>query len=856
MSNHTIDSIDLAVLKLMEVDDFHTPEADELASILTELSNSLNTEETPAAVEAVQRCVHSLKHGPEEKMAFGQVIQAISQTLTNLQDIKQHGKSSVSTTFPQKPAAETAQPTPSMDCDVCEPVTEQDFMQPAPVNSGSDNSIDYIDQAVLKLMEVDTFDSPETDELTDILNDLLGTLKKGSSPEAIGAVERCLHNLRHGPEEGYSFGQVIQTTSQTLSCLQDVKLHGKSYNEIQFPELTADEVETDQTSIQESAGYAEAMALAEVLNTTDPGAHAPSRREDAQQDVLFNGDPDMLGLFIEDATEHLEHVEADLLTLEQNPHNPEALDSAFRSFHSVKGSAGFAQLVPIEKIAHAMEEMLDMARDGKLTLQNQAMDLTLATLDCIRMWVRRVQTSLDEGTPLIFTSEGKEYITQIRAIVSGEVDLKSLSVPKQTSTAVVEEETTSSGSSVSAGSSVETESSSQASRSEAVRVDRHRLDELIDLIGELVITESMVTAEVHQLQNHHQDTTTCSQLRKITRELQELSLSLRMMPIHGLFQKAKRVVRDLSRKLNKPAELVIEGAETELDKSILDELSDPIVHLIRNSVDHGIEATPEDRVKAGKPRTAEITVRAFHKGGNIYVEIEDDGRGLNREKLVSRAIERGIINPNQELTNDEIHQLIFAPGFSTAEQVTEVSGRGVGMDVVRRNIEALRGSVHVTSTPGVGTIISLRLPLTLAIIDGMVVRVADQRYIIPTLSIVHQMHPQQEMLSTVHGRGEMVAVRGQNVPFHRLAQVFGLSKEKKPTCESTIILIEEKDRLAGLLVDEVIGQQQVVIKSLGTTLSEVSVGIAGAAVMPDGEIGLILDVHSVLELARGSRNLK
>ena len=489
--------------------------------------------------------------------------------------------------------------------------------------------------------------------------------------------------------------------------------------------------------------------------------------------------------------------------------------------------------------------MLDLARDGKLTLQEKMMDLILATLDTIRCWVGRVQESVQGKKPLLFTSEGEEFIQVIRSVVEGKIQADDIVVPEKMSDRMKNN---------SNSSDKENSKSNSSTQTDAIRVDRDRLDQLIDLIGELVITESMVNAEFDEIQHENVEGESLPQLRKITRELQMLSLSLRMMSINGLFQKGNRIIRDLARKLDKDINLQIEGEETELDKRILDELSDPLVHIIRNAVDHGIESTSEERVAAGKPAKATISLRAFYKGGNIYVEIEDDGRGLDKDKLLFRAIERGIVAPDAELTDDEIHQLIFAPGFSTAEQVTEVSGRGVGMDVVRRNIEAARGSVHIDSELGKGTCISLRLPLTLAIIDGMVVNVHGQRYIIPTLSIVNQFQPEPEALSTVNGCGDIVEFHGHNVPFHRLSRVFSLEGEEKAVTESIVIVIEEKDRLSGLLVDDIVGQQQVVIKSIGSrNLSDSSMEIAGAAVMPDGEVALILDIHSVLELARGEQ---
>jgi two-component system chemotaxis sensor kinase CheA len=384
---------------------------------------------------------------------------------------------------------------------------------------------------------------------------------------------------------------------------------------------------------------------------------------------------------------------------------------------------------------------------------------------------------------------------------------------------------------------------------EAVKVDRERLDKLIDMIGELVIAESMVHQEVVTAGTvAPQGARNLAQLNKITRNLQQLSLSLRMVPIRGTFQKMARLVRDVSKKIKKNVDFHTVGEETELDKAIVDKVGDPMVHLLRNSIDHGLEESSEARVAAGKSPRGQVTLRAFHQTGNILIEIEDDGRGLNRTAILAKAKQRGLVSDDQVLSDNEVYNLIFHAGFSTAEKVTDVSGRGVGMDVVKRNVEALGGNVTLRSAPGRGTVVSMRLPLTLAIIDGMVVRVGTQRYVIPTLSIVELIGLDAVKTNKIYDRDETIVVRDQILPLYRVDRLLQMSPGSCDNEHPLVVVVEDQGTLAGLLVEEVLGQQQVVIKSLDGLDSQR--GIAGGAVMPDGAVGIILDVHDLLKLAR------
>jgi two-component system chemotaxis sensor kinase CheA len=292
------------------------------------------------------------------------------------------------------------------------------------------------------------------------------------------------------------------------------------------------------------------------------------------------------------------------------------------------------------------------------------------------------------------------------------------------------------------------------------------------------------------------------------------------------------------------------GEDTELDKSLVDQIGDPLVHIIRNAMDHGIES-PEERREAGKPETGRVALRAFHEGGNIFIEVEDDGRGLDREAILSKARQQGIIENGDELSDEEVWRLIFRPGFSTTEEVTDVSGRGVGMDVVTKNIEAMRGHVEIDSSPGEGSTFSIRLPLTLAIIDGMVIRVGEERYVLPTLSIEQSVRPSEEDISSVLQTGQMLDFQGQDIPMYHLGRLFEIPGAEPDPTEALVVVVETEDRLIGLVTDELLGQQQIVIKSLGGSLQKLP-GMAGGAIMPDGNVALILDIGGMIKLAENT----
>lgn len=397
------------------------------------------------------------------------------------------------------------------------------------------------------------------------------------------------------------------------------------------------------------------------------------------------------------------------------------------------------------------------------------------------------------------------------------------------------------------------ESAAQTKKTDttSIRVDTEKIDKLINLVGELVITQSMLSDlgsrfEMSQIPVLLER---MAQLERNTREIQERVMSIRMLPIGTAFSRFPRLVRDLSAKAGKKIQLVLSGEETELDKTVIESIGDPLTHLVRNSADHGLEP-PEERLDNNKPEVGTIRLNAFHEGGNICITVEDDGRGLNRDKIVAKAIKQGLISEGDKLIDDQIWPLIFKPGFSTAEKITDVSGRGVGMDVVKRNIEALGGTVSIKTAQGKGTMFSLKLPLTLAIIEGMTVRVGKETYIVPLLSILESIQPKPGFVKTVVGKGELINVRGTYLPMMRLYEVFSLQPEYTDPIKAILLILETEGERVAVMVDEILGQQQVVIKSMEQNFRKVA-GVAGATILGDGTVGFILDVRGLIEMSRG-----
>lgn len=597
-----------------------------------------------------------------------------------------------------------------------------------------------------------------------------------------------------------------------------------------------------------------------------PSAASPARPDEPEPPLQLNleTDGELLGEFITESHEHLQNIEQGVLTLEENPRDLETLNSIFRAFHTFKGVSGFLNLSPINHLAHELESLLDQARQHKLIIDSEVINIILKGGDLLSQFVTEIEARLGgqkSGVPIDVPT--RPLLARIRAVMAREQPPQApppelpaapeslfadLAAPLVSRAAAENYAGAPMVPALPPASAGPGESKArQAISASSVKVDTQKLDNLVDLVGEMVIAQSMVEQDkdLREVQSQ-QLSRNMAQLGRITKELQRVAMSLRMVPVRSTFRKMTRPVRDLALRAGKQVELVMSGEETELDRTIVEEISDPLVHMIRNAVDHGIEK-PEARRAAGKPAQGTISLRAFHQGGSIVLEISDNGQGLNQERILAKAVEKGLVQPDAQLSEKEIFDLVFAPGFSTAEQITDISGRGVGMDVVRQNIEKLGGSIKILSTPGQGATFTLYLPLTLAIIDGLIAKVGRERFILPTLAIRESFRPAAKMITTIHERSEMVNVRGRLLPLLRLHEYFNIEPQSADPAQSIVIVVEADNESRCLLVDELLGKQEVVIKSLGEAFKH-SRSIAGAAILGDGRVGLILDISSLVKL--------
>lgn len=656
-------------------------------------------------------------------------------------------------------------------------------------------------------------------------------------------------------------------------------------------------------------------------------------------------------VFLEESTEHLDEIEHLLMSLPEDNPDVEDLNSIFRAAHSIKGGAGIFGFDALISVTHVMENLFDLARQGRFNITPAVVNELLSVVDILR----RLLQSYGEGTAvdwqLVAAATAKveallaapvavqqddgfgffnqEAPAQAAALETGFGFFEPQGVPSDDGFGFFDAPAAESGShgteqgfgffsaDVAAVTAVDaaaesgfgffTENGSAADLNVAVappsiapaqsaveqlnkpevrqpvaaaparvadstsspntaaavdsksagktktdlesgtiRVDLHKVDSLVNLVGELVITQSMLTLIGEEILGPTGErlATALRELERNTRDLQEGIMSIRMLPMSFVFNRFPRVVRDLSQKLQKNVELVIEGGHTEIDKSLIEKLVDPLTHLVRNSLDHGIEA-PAIRQQRGKAPSGVLTLKAEQKGGNILISVMDDGAGLNREKIIAKARERGL-EISDSAPDNEVWQLIMAPGFSTAEQVTDVSGRGVGMDVVKRNIESMGGKIEISSVSGAGSGMHIRLPLTLAIVDGMSVSVANQQFIVPLVNIVESVQPSKEQITSVSNQ-QMLFLRDLYWPIVRLGELMALPDALTEPTTAILVLVESSKQRFAMLVDDLLGQQQVVIKSLEQHYRRVH-GVAGATIMGDGSVALILDVESLADI--------
>ncbi len=589
---------------------------------------------------------------------------------------------------------------------------------------------------------------------------------------------------------------------------------------------------------------------------TPAATDAVAEAGDELLQIDLEGNRELLGEFQVEALDHLQQIEAALLVLDSQPDDRDALNGLFRSFHTIKGVAGFLHLHPMHRLAHEVESLLDLARTARLRLTPAIVTEILRSRDAIQELVGQITLALEQGTMPDKLVPVAGLIAAVRRLaVGGEaapeaataavsaapVDAAPAVVAPASATEPVSPPTSNAGAASGAASA-----RPSAGASSSVRVNTDKLDSLVDVVGELVIVQSQLQESARGLAADAGGSMlgrNLSQLGRITKELQLTAMSLRMVPIKPTFQRMERLVRDLSREFGKPCAFETRGEETEIDRTVVEEIVDPLVHMVRNSLDHGLE-NPEARRAAGKPEQGRLRLAAYHEGSNLVIELSDDGRGIDRARVLAKARALGLVPEGVTPGPDEICGLIFLPGFSTAEKVTSVSGRGVGMDVVKRNIERLRGQIQIETEPGAGTTFRVRLPLTTAIIDGLLVRVGEDRFILPTVTVQMALRPTRSMLVTVQGRGEALDHRGKILPLHRLHRIFGIEAAREDATEAIVVIVEVGRRLYALLVDELLNKQEVVIKNLGAYLQG-RPGVAGGAILGDGSIALILDPASL-----------
>lgn len=602
-----------------------------------------------------------------------------------------------------------------------------------------------------------------------------------------------------------------------------------------------------ETSLQTVAQHlTRVRELIEGVTASAAGAETSTRLltpDNVLTTTISAEDLPLVREFIAEVRGGIEVAEGEILRLEANTSDRDAIHELFRVFHTIKGAANCLGLSDIGALAHATESIFDVARQSQRPASTTAVELALAAADEVSLLVNSLEAAINSGGTIGRHGGLEDLLQRLEACCEEQNQICAAPMTASASTA-----SRPGGSPAPDDLRTETPAPRRSSGMTTVRLATDRLDRLMDVVGELVIAQSMVSRDTSAAARAEPRLArNVGQLKKLTRELQELSMSLRMVPLQGVFRKMARLVRDTARACGKEVELLLDGGDTELDRNLVEAISDPLMHMVRNALDHGIE-TQELRAQAGKPRTGRIELKARHLAGGVTIEVSDDGRGLDRDRIRASAAKAGLLRADQQLCDHELLRLVLHPGVSTAERVTDVSGRGVGMDVVRKNIEAIRGRIDITSTAGVGSKFTVRLPLTLAVIEGLVVRVGTERYTVPITSVQQSIRPTANQVSTVQHRGELCMVRGQPLPLFRLHELFDIVPITRDPTQAIAVVVEDQGERCCLLVDEVVGQHQMVIKPLGDEFGAVA-GVGGAAILGDGSVSLILDVPGLLDLA-------
>jgi len=716
-----------------------------------------------------------------------------------------------------------------------------------------------LEETAAAVVMADAADAESLRHLVDLCGELHAALRRDSDKALRLLAEKCLAALERAAAGPAQAAEALQVVNDAVTALQ---------LEVGRPGSAA---------------------------SHEPAKATPERVERDSDTVSLFGD------FLQESGEGLSRADQILMAVEESGATSEHVNSLFRVFHTIKGTAGFLELQDVVDLAHITETMLNRCRQGELKLEGEPTDLCLEATAVMRAMLDAVKVAVEQSLPFARAADLTGLQGRIQAATESAGPVEGAAKPPAAPAASAPAAATPapkgapspSAPAIAAPAPPPPPRTAEAAAPKAppapppqtapsepvpepaaaapsgpephaearpagdgtvklkdtVKVDLERVDSLVAMIGELVVVESMVVNAPEIVQSASPRVRNClGQLAKVTRDLQDVGMRMRMVPVSGVFQKMARLTRDLGKKAGKQVRMQLSGETTKMDRSMVEQIADPLVHLIRNACDHGIEP-PDARLAAGKPAEGTIRLSAYHEGGSIVIEIGDDGRGLDRDAIRQKAIRQGLIRSADGMSDADVDALIFAPGFSTAKQVTEISGRGVGMDVVKRNVEAMRGRVTIQSRQGSGTTFKLVLPLTLAIIDGMLVACGEERYIVPTLSIVESLRPDHDMLVSMAEVNEMVNLRGQILPLLRLDRLFHLEGARSDATQALVVVVEGVGQRVGLVVDEVIAQQQVVIKTLGEGLGETPY-VAGGAILSDGRVGLILNVEQIVSLSQ------
>lgn len=838
-----VDALNQLIEEIILLDPNSKTDFSHLSQLLAELEESIAQEE----YEELQEYLESIQSETSQQN-LDELISKFQGSIESLRKFYENtGEDKPSTDDTEEPdVPDTTEDRPAF---LDDPELTTDFLQ---------ESEEYLQQVEENLLALEA--DPEEKDRLDAIFRAFHTIKGVAGFLALNEIQNFAHTFED-LLDAVRGGQLAVTRELTDLVLGGVDaLRGMLAaveQSLEQQTLVAHAVDTESLisraenmlkgdSAQMPKGDDEPEETASEIDQTPSEAEVEDNQDIEGDAHDYLEDPELVRDFLQESEEHLQSVEQNLIKWEDNPDDLECADTIFRGFQTIKGVAGFLNLTDINRVSHEFENVLDQARSGKLGITPEITDCILGGIDAIRGMTGAVASSLEAGEHIPHEIDVQELISRVtnlgtvETIADDKTDSGKTEPPgeKEKSSSKTPEDKT---------PQTAQQNAARGRGNGAIKVETSKMDYLIDMVGELVITQNTVAQnEVIRNTVDKRLIDDVAQLKRITSTLQNIAMSLRMVYIESTFRKMRRIVRDLAQKSGKKINLELKGEQTEIDRNMVESLYDPLVHMIRNACDHGIES-PEERENAGKDAAGTITLNAYHKGGNVVIEIADDGAGLNTDALLAKAKSKGIVSGDEELSDQQIYDLLFKPGFSTAKTVTDVSGRGVGMDVVKRTIEKLRGQVEVVSDEGKGSAFYIKLPLTLAIIDGVIVRVGNEKYVVPTLAIEESIQPAEEDYNYIAGRGETIRDREQILPLIRLHKIFNVDDAQENPWDGIVMVVDSGGEKVGILVDQLIDKQEIVIKSMGEKMQRLP-GISGGAILGDGTVGLILDMYGLRQV--------